>query len=381
MRKKCSVSPLEEIAFTACLKDILGNLLLCPEHRPESSRHLNSYSSLISIHPNLFSSSNVRSFVRNRLNQHLIGIMNDDIRKRLVCEFNHNFCHNFDQKSDIWAFLDCVLDSSFTELETHVVFPKSEPNEKLVQIISHHSPNIRTLKLNFEMVIKKTPFEKLKPIVTSLSSFVHLTSLSLYCLNKCQRNILNYVGYSCPKLQHLCITDFPIVKKDILALVLGDALNLFPEKEVMLEEESEIHKFQISQEYIAPLCSTLQHLQLEDLGEKDKLKKFGELAKLPYSNVAFVLRHMKNLRRIDHSSSSVSSAVNFLSQNSEEIYEEVENVNGSLRLPDSVTANFPFSGISISFTIYIIQLYFLQEGFSFRHFVLDISGCCRYTQC
>ena len=212
MRKKYSVSRLEEIAFTACLKDILGNLLLCPEHRPEDRRNLNSYSSLISSHPNLFSSSNVRSFVRNRLNQHLIGIMNDDIRKRLVCEFNRNF-YDSDQKSDIWVFLDCVLDASFTELDTHVVFPKSEPNEKTVQI-SQHSPNTKTLELNFEMVMKQTPLDKLKPLVASLSPFFHLTNLSLYCLNKHQRNILlNYVGFSCPKLKHFCVTGFQIVKK------------------------------------------------------------------------------------------------------------------------------------------------------------------------
>ena len=362
MGRKYSVSRLEEISFTACLKDILGNLLLCPEHRPESSRHLNSYSSLISIHPNLFSSSNVRSFVRNRLNQHLIGIMNDDIRKRLVCEFNCSFPDNFDQKSDIWVFLDCVLDSSFTELETHVVFPKSELNEKLVQIICHHSPNIRTLKLNFEMVMKKTPLEKLKPIVTSLSSFVHLTSLSLYCLNKRQRNMLNFVGYSCPKLQHFCITGFPIVKKDILALVIGDALNLFPViKEIMLEEESDIHKFRISPEFLTPLCSTLQHLQLEDLGERNRLKKSCEFTGLPYSAVAFVLCHMKNLHRIDHSSSSVSSAVNFLSRNSEEKYVERNSVNGSLSLIHSMTENVSFSGIIIFFTIYILFSYIFNK--------------------
>ena len=112
-----------------------------------------------------------------------------------------------------FVFLDCVLDASFTELDTHVVFPKSEPNEKTVQI-SQHSPNTKTLKLNFEMVMKQTPLDKLKPLVASLSPFFHLTNLSLYCLNKHQRNILlNYVGFSCPKLKHFCVTGFQIVKK------------------------------------------------------------------------------------------------------------------------------------------------------------------------
>ena len=348
MTEKYSVSRLEEISFTACLKDILGNLLLCPEHRPESSRHLNSYSSLISIHPNLFSSSNVRSFVRNRLNQHLIGIMNDEIRKKLVCEFNHNFEDDSDQISDIWVFLDCVLDTSFTELYTHVAFPRSEPNEKIVQIIGHRSPNIKTLELDFEMVMEQTSLEKLKPIVTSLSGLVHLTSLSLHCLSKHHRNILNCIGYSCPKLKHFSVTGFQIVNQDILALVLGDALNLFPEKQVMLEEETDIHKFEIAPEYLAPFCSTLQHLELEYIDEKDKLqelRKSREYRGVASSAFAFAIRHMKNLRRIDHSSSLVISSVQLLIQNSKEIYEEMDNVNGPLRLPHSIPTNVPFSGI------------------------------------
>lgn len=351
MRKTFSVTRLEDIAFTACFREILSNLLLCPDHRPDERRNMNSYSSLVSLNPFL-TSSNVRNFVRNRLNQHLIGIMNDDIRKKLVCEFNRNF-YDSDHKSDIWVFLDCVLDASFVELDTHIVFPKTEPNEKVIQIIGYRSPNIETLKLNFEMVMKKTPLEKLKPIVISLNVLTNLTSLSLYCLNKHHRAILNYVGHSCPKLEHFCVTGFRIVKKDLLALILGDTLDLFPGKDVILEEESDIHKFQILPQYLAPLCSSLQHLQLEDLEEKKKLRKSCEYSGLSYSAVAFAIRHMTILHRIDHSSSSVSSAVKLLNQNSKEIYEETDDINRSLRLPHSMTTNKPFSGIvHIVFTNY-----------------------------
>lgn len=312
MKKKFSVSRLEEIAFMASYREILGNLLLCPDHRPEDRRNMNTYSSLISLNP-FFTSPNILHFVRSRLNQHLIGTMNDDIRKRLVHEYNQNF-YDSDQKCDIWAFFDCVLDSSFTELDTHVVFPQTEPNERCIQTIAKRSPNIETLKLNFEMVMTTTPVENLKPVVVSLSGLANLTSLSLYYLDKHHRSLLSYLGHSCPKLQHICISGFRIVKKDIIALVLGEKIESLQEKETLLNEENDIHHLQLSPEYLAPFCSTLQLLQLEDFDEKKKLQKSCEYSSLPPTAAAFAIRHMPNLRRIDHSSSSISSAVKLLSQ-------------------------------------------------------------------
>jgi hypothetical protein len=351
MRKRFFVTRLEEIAFTACYREILSNLLLCPEHRPEDRRGMNSYSSLISLNP-FFTSSNIRGFVRSRLNHHLIGIMNDDIRKKFICEFNRNF-YDADQKSDIWVFLDCVLDNSFTELETHVVFPKTEPNEKFVHSICNRSPSVEVLKMNFEMVSKSTPMAKLSPIISSLSSLVNLNSLSLNLLHKHHRELLNCIGISCPRLQHFCITGFRILKKDILALMLGEKLKQFPEKEMVEEEKNVI--IEILTEYLSPFCFTLQHLQLEDLEEKKKFRKGSEFSGLYPASVALLLRHMPNLRRIDHSGSSVSSAIKLLHQipsanetlgsNHKNIYEASQDYTNP-RLPSPFITNSPFSGNS-----------------------------------
>ena len=353
MKKKFLVIRLEDIAFTACYREILSNLLLCPEHRPEDRRNMNSYSSLLSLNPFL-TSSNVRGFVRSRLNHHLIGIMNDDIRKKLICEFNQNF-YDTDQKSDIWVFLDCVLDNSFTELDTHVVFPKAEPNEKIVHSICNHSPSMEGLKLKFEMVEKSTPIDKLYPIISSLSSLTNLTSLSLYHLNKHHRALLDCVGISCPRLRHFCITGFRILKKDMLALMLGQTLNRFPDRE-MVEEENDVN-LKILPEYLSPFCFTLQHLQLEELEEKKKFRKSYEFSGLYPASVALLLRHMPNLRRIDHSSSSVSSAVKLLHQIPNKANENLGNSHKDIfedskyhphlchpGHPSPLITNSPFSG-------------------------------------
>ena len=83
---KHSVKRLEDIAFWACYQDILSNLILCCEHRPESERHPITRSSLISSNP-LFTSKNVLYNVRENLNQHLVGTLNDDIRAKIIREF------------------------------------------------------------------------------------------------------------------------------------------------------------------------------------------------------------------------------------------------------------------------------------------------------
>jgi hypothetical protein len=276
MKKKFAVVRLEEIAFKACYRQILSNLLLCPEHSQPHSVSMNSYSSLISQNPFL-NSPNVRRFVRSRLNYHLIGIMNDEIRKKFISEFNENF-YSAEQKPDIWVFLDCVLDNSFTELETWVAFPEAEPNEKFVHSICNRSPSIEKLKLNFETVGKsKLLMDKLQPIISSrLSTLTHLTSLSLYHLNKRHRGLLNCIGTSCPNLHHLCITGFQILHEDIFALMLGEKLNQFPDRG-KVEDKNDIISLKIMPEVLSPFCFTLQHLQLEDLMEdKQKFKKSSE---------------------------------------------------------------------------------------------------------
>jgi hypothetical protein len=369
MEKKFAVSRLEEIAFKACYHEILSNLLLCPEHsQPNFSDSMYSYSSLISLSPFL-TSSNVRRFVRSRLNYHLIGIMNDEIRKKFIGEFNENF-YSAEQKPDIWAFLDCVLDNSFTELETWVAFPKAEPNEKFVHSICNRSPSIEKLKLNFETVEKSTLLmDKLQPIISSLSTLTHLTSLSLYHLNKCHRGSLKFIGTSCPKLHHLCISGFQILNEDIFALLLGEKLNPFPKRifksipKKKVVDNNDIISLKIMPEALSPFCFTLQHLELNEPVE-EMLKINKKSCQLYPASVALLLRHMPNLRLIDYSGSfSVCFAIKLLrpilkanqnlgsnhTDNSEESKDQTH-----LRLPSPLMiTNSPFSGKLILY-IYLL---------------------------
>nr|SVE85417.1 EOG090X0431 [Daphnia pulicaria] len=121
----------------------------------------------------------------------------------------------------------------------------------------------------------------------------------------------------------------------------------------MVEEEKNVI-IEILTEYLSPFCFTLQHLQLEDLEEKKKFRKGSEFSGLYPASVALLLRHMPNLRRIDHSGSSVSSAIKLLHQippanetlgsNHKNIYEASQDYTNP-RLPSPFITNSPFSGI------------------------------------
>jgi len=73
---------LEKLAFEASYKELLSNLLLCREHRPEEKQvELVAFSSIISA-CTFLKSENVIAFVRNRLNHYLLPgtTMNDKMR-------------------------------------------------------------------------------------------------------------------------------------------------------------------------------------------------------------------------------------------------------------------------------------------------------------
>ena len=309
MGRKFTVKRLEDIAFMASYHEILSNLLLCSKHRPEDRPNTNSYSSLISQN-SFLSSKNILHYVRNRLSQSLVGTFNDEIRTKLITEFNHNF-YDSDRKTEPWVFLDCVLDENIFDLDVHVAFPYSSLNSKLIETISLRSPFVRTVKFDFELLKRKSSLElSMIPFICSLSVLNHLTNLSLNNLNKHYRAILMHLGHSCPKLTSISVSGFRMVRKDILALIIGEGCTeLEHHIEVDQTLESKLSMLQLDADKLTPICHTIQHLQLEEVEES---KKFSSTNSISPSVIAFLLRHMPNLQTIKYSGRSVSYAVKLL---------------------------------------------------------------------
>lgn len=387
MRKISSVKKLEDLAFAACFEDILANLILAREHRPPSFIHPVTRSSIVSSNP-LFTSKNILYQVRETLNQHLVGTMNDEFRMKIIQEYTRDL-YNCSNKPEPWyvnylysssyiffivfiqsffirPLLDCVLDENFKELSTHVAFPSTQPNSLIISTISNRAPEISSLQLNFDLAAIKIAPEFLKDFSQSLSALTMLTSLTLSQLSKKHRTILQYLGNACPQLKSLQLSGFRFNRKDLVNLMLGDCVHKLPDstKEFLLEDDKEIHSLDIHPQFLTSFCATLEHLELqtEDFEEKKKLQASYEYTGLCKIAVAFAFRHLPNLKQFSHQGSSVSSAVKFLYQfsNSNEMSQlESENVFCDENSPPFMiwTQNSPFSGLYYYSYFYNFKLF------------------------
>jgi len=239
-------------------------------------------------------------------------------------KFYQNYNLFNDNIIDIWVFLECVLDDSVQELETHVAFPGTEPNPKLIPTIENRASFLTNLKLNFKSMKETTTVEKTNQLITSLSSLECLTSLSLHHLPELHRSVLKFVGSSCPLLTHLSITGFRIMPLDILLIMLGDlAETLFPqygEKKPWTEDDA-LRLLQVPPQLLTPLCFTLKHLQLEDV-DWDTNATYS-----CWSIVTFALRHLPSLEKMDGMSTSFG-VQSFISWNTLAEAMRSEGING-----------------------------------------------------
>lgn len=103
--------------------------------------------------------------------------------------------------------------------------------------------------------------EKLKSVIKSLSSLVHLKHLSLFGLKPKERYCaLSLIGKSCPSLTYLFINAASMDKNDILALILGELANilLLSEEKSAWYEDVALHDLVVPSELRTPVCSTLR---------------------------------------------------------------------------------------------------------------------------
>lgn len=208
---------------------------------------------------------------------------------------------------DPWVFLDCVLDSTFEELETHVAFPDSEPNSKLVQSIAKRASLLQKLKLDFSFMKKMTTVEKVAPLITSLSSLLQLTSLNLYQLDSSHKSVLKLVGNSCPLLSHLSVSGLRLTPKDLLSIALGgfadELFDFLPNSETHLwDEKVNLGTVKAPVEVLTPICRSLRHMQFEDANFDVDLDDGWTVA-------SFLLRHVPLLEKMDGHSTSFGIAL------------------------------------------------------------------------
>ncbi len=243
-----------------------------------------------------------------------------------------------------WVFLECVLDSTFQELETHASFPDAEPDFKLVSTIVKQSSLLQKLKIDFSLMKEGIEVEKVEPLITSLSPLHCLTSLNLFKLDGSHRSVLKFIGNSCPLLTHLSISGFHVSPKDILAIILGEFVDdLFPESSatnVVWAENQCLDYLLAPPELLVPFCFTLRHLKLGDAGWDMKSDEC-------WSAASFALRHFPLLEKLD--GYSTSFAIDILRGNwgpATTEQNKQDGVDALLNLLDSHNVQFPPEAVS-----------------------------------
>ena len=314
---KVVMKRLENIAFDVAYRDIIYNLLLSPEHVSQKPSIASSFSygvscsSILSLH---VTSKSIIEFVRDHLDQKLIGTMSDTIRKRLIIKFFLDLNKRRDESKltpempDAWAFFDCVLDESITALDLPTCEPNFGTDPKLFEVIAHRAPHLTYLFIDFECSEQMCFFVQ-KAFTNCLFSLKHLNKLYLMDFS-CHLSpaeyisFLSHLGNSCPQLTYLYLTSDRFEEEHILALVLGERAYIIPKsakKRMWGADWSNMHSIQISKEYLTPICFSLKELDVwyptED--EKGCDDCGGEkLTSNALSSAAFVLRHLPNLEEV-----------------------------------------------------------------------------------
>ena len=192
---------------------------------------------------------------------------------------------------DVCSILDCVLDDTFTKLEIRIPYETIKCFSTLMSVIAHRSPKLETLQITFcslypqlQQSHTEPPFNKRKEDPMELTDSISisplkcLTSLALHHrhTNVVGRaniiaddlpyeHILGIVAKYCPVLADLSVRGLCLrVKRDLLELILGDYATdqLSPFDNSLWSGDEVLPSLRVPKEFLTPLCSTLQKIEL-----------------------------------------------------------------------------------------------------------------------
>jgi hypothetical protein len=242
-------------------------------------------------------------------------------------------------------FLNTVLDSSFKKLE---LSKKIEEHldlalaTQILKIISSCSPLLQTLQLPFFLEDQTAPLGA--SFCKQLGKLTHLTSLTLSFKTSDQcLDLFSSLSQSCSRLATLSLGKIPFDSNQVLALMLGSKRALLPR--TFPKESAKLISIQFTAESVSPICSSLKCLHYDCDEAADDCNS---------PPLAFILRHFKNLEKLDCLSCGKWAKGNGMAvQNLHQSY----NTCKSLRLQKNSisssvelgliqwTVNAPFTGI------------------------------------
>lgn len=131
--------------------------------------------------------------------------------------------------SDVWPYLDCILNDGIHELKMHTSYPDTLPNSILISMIAQWSLALNCLSIDFILLKKDVADNGIDSFIAPLHLLTEFTSLNLYCVDENHRGILKLLGNACPSLIHLDVSGFVVKQTDVLSLILGQEIEkVFP---------------------------------------------------------------------------------------------------------------------------------------------------------
>ena len=305
------------------------------------------------------------------------------IRKWLLLEFCKQRTREDNLALNLWFFLDCVLDDSFTDMEfilsTLSLLIRSKQllerehafDMKLLAVVSLCCPSIAQLKLVNILEIDSPELER--HFITCVTSLKHLTKLDLNCtMGKSSANLFfTQLGDACCRLTHLYLGRYIPFKTDQqLNLVLGSRAVLFPQSvrdEICKIENLSIYFLQFDEEITTQICKSLKYVE----AEKGLPSGF---------NPIFLLRHITQLEQIEFGNNNIISYHLLkiwakLRPKGEVTYRH-QSEEGNLRLQWTTNAPLPRKNSAVA-TLFIIddQSLILYSFFClYRHNKSEIIG-------
>jgi len=231
----------------------------------------------------------------------------------------HCFTKNGQTPLNVFAILDYLLDKEFTELEIRIPYHIIKALSTLLSVIAHRSPKLKRLDIRFCTIFNpqyeqpalknhlEQPNSNLKSL-TSLSIYHHyhtdVPGVSIGDEDQPYEPILGIIAKRCPVLTNLSGRGLRLcIKRDLLELLLGDYVTdkLTPFDNTLWSYDEVLKSVRVPQEFLTPLCSTLQKIELLCLCSTSFC--FCHLS-LHQSVLSFALAHLLEVQHIQCGQSS-----------------------------------------------------------------------------
>lgn len=306
--KKYQPKSLETLAYKTFFWDLMSNLLLSTgfayrsEHEFQAKlvNRIKQYRDTASCNRSESSGlyvpdvGDVVASARRKMSRSLIGVIDHRLRMKMLRDFRSKVRYNIGDPLVLpvvtRSFLNCVVGESILELDI-VASRYDNETVEMIESIAARSPHLCTLSITF------TNSYECGSAVRSLRLLKQLRTLTLTGIGL--RSVVRHAALSCPQLETLRVAD-PWFENNYIYAILGGENGRAIEYEAQ-RKGCKQHEYQIPEELLTPVSQSISDLSW-----------LNGLVVLNPFEMAFILRHLPNLKHISVHEKIVTKAMELL---------------------------------------------------------------------